>query len=471
MSRVGAFLLGLILINAVSGCYQVSHDFILEQKTPTDPVIIHKPDVGRGKNGIQIKIPWLELKGCPSEIPPFSRSVNPKVNWTLSHSFWTGTTAELNADVILSVAQDPGILATIYNSIKLPDSCVLELTSDAPKLPTSDQATDQTNRRTLLAMYVAERLPRSIHMTWVDQYDYDEKSQSLNILPGMRLRVEHSIPLITDEGKDEKFVQPGVVAAPSYLQLFKRSANDLSTGSWSVLLRRIARLEPNARDKDPNSWVSVSGIGDLLGQDRYWRIFYPKGLAGARINEQFLPIEGIPPASVEYAPAVALVSAVKRSSLLNFISNQGKEDFASKCETLSSDDKIEATPGTGKCFIFRYKAFAIPEILIEFNGQPEWVELGTKVCDLLHRKRPQTLIEQLDQPSVNWKLPGAINNNLNVARALSAWETLQGRGLPIVRREQKGKFFTVKLAENTPVPSTVLLNLVLEMGDQVIWPH
>ncbi|MBK7464713.1 MAG: hypothetical protein IPJ50_19735 [Betaproteobacteria bacterium] len=307
---------------------------------------------------------------------------------------------------------------------------------------------------------------------------------SLDLLPGMRLRVDNSLP-ISPAGANSKDEYPSSFAAPAFLQFHSLTGRELCDPPRAAGIpnkdylcdMREEMWEPKnflsaagglarlglQQTKDPQTAThndnehEASGIIDLLerthlsaGAWRYWRLVLPVDRP-TDVTKQLGPIT--PGGSPENRRSAPLLIAAESLNDLNAL------DYGAAMP-------CAAAPNTVRCHSLRYRAVPTPEFLLRVNGQGRWVPIGTTLADVL-----STELEDGFAPRAYF-LSGAKGQNDAADpypfTAAVARRVLEG---VTVRRTLEGKrLAVVPTSMHSDEAARRFLRLQLVPGDEIIWP-
>lgn len=257
------------------------------------------------------------------------------------------------------------------------------------------------------ANLLRERLPRRFSGVLHSAYNHQlwpprDTTQwiSMDLQPGMRLRLENSIP-IAPAGINTRDSHPSVFAAPAYLHFHALTSAELcdprakpqvQTGSFhckgspgqegAIFLSAgngLARLGlPQKTDGnhvlDKQVIRGSSGPVDLQersnegeGAWRHWRVWIPANRV-THPNTQVVTDGGAGSKEGE----VPLLVAAKT------VGDLGSAD--------AGKGPCAAANANARCHGLHYRVLPIPEIQVRVDGAPQWVTVGTTLQDLLaHR--------------------------------------------------------------------------------------
>ncbi len=489
-----------ILWASLSGCASFSTEYVV--KLSGNETVVYKPGTAFSNEPdgvVQLRIPWLKIDGCSSQridysVNTFSAAaapspgrVNVPIAWQVASDPFFGTTVRFHPASLDQLQKSERTLAILRKGIPTHEpGCRISLRSDVPASTQSVVGTDDKRARSLLDLLIAERLPTSASGSWVDQYDFDAETRSMNILPGMRVRVHHETPITADPDSSPDVAHPGTLSAPVYFELSGSDASAPGSGRWSTSLGKLgfdaaqgarragARGESNAasstvaaRTASTLLLQSASGLPDLGSDSRYWRLFVPTALKPsivvapdehtnvASVSERFFRHE------VGY-PGFTLVGAMGADGLERLLrqleSNGSYPDLDTACIMFSADLK---------CLLFRFRGLLVPEIPVTVNGQPVWVEVGTSVFDLVQRNSSKRLQGLLSSPLARAESQRARDSIEADLLSERRNHVLRGalKGMKVLRRFDAG-LVQLRVADGT---DTSLMGVVLQMGDEISW--
>jgi hypothetical protein len=503
---------GAALAISLCGCASFPTNYVAN-KEDVAGLTVYKPgtlfkQVNAAKE-VWIKIPMLRVKGCPDGRLDFKYE---QISWYLKTDWFGETTVRFRETTIQTVAASKrphSILYLATDSSK--DGCGLELASDASAIPIEASSEIKKWPRQLLDILVAERLPTTASSSWVDQFDFDETTRSINIMPGMRIRIHPELPFTADSSNAAESFHPGILAAPIYLELASAGPERPGMGQWSKSLEFLGFKRPdNAKVLvTPRTWRSASGLNDLDSQARFWRLFVPDRMSEPEV---ILPVEPCDTDDTDclrttlndvLPPLIKGDGADKRKrdpqksrsqlSSVPFVVETFFSDFdgypgftlagslnRTKLETMLRDmegkigphgpNLTEACEQAGvsvSCFVFRYRAVIAPEIPVLVNREMVWIEPGTTVFNLLQRLSAGQLQGHFSSPlagKANGLDRAGISDALMSVRRGQHWETAS-RDLTLMRRFEGG-LVPVRAAGKS---SMALLQVILQMGDEITW--
>jgi hypothetical protein len=282
---LGAFT----LLAATAGCASFSETFLVQrartghQDGQDAAAILYRPGTALTGRGLQLQIPWVDIHGCGAEGMRFEwTGPSTKYLWSVVTKPSQGTIAIFEHDAIYSLLgadeEGRGVASSEAKS-----ECLITLRDDAPVGVRAAVGASRDRAERLLKTLVAERLPSLAASAWTEQYDYDASTRSLNLLPGMRLKVTHEAPFTTDAGRDTESAHVGLLAAPIYLQLQSGGASDSGRGTWTPTVTRLGFNRDNTLVATEDGWYSATGLHELAGKPRYWRLYVPKTLESPQL--------------------------------------------------------------------------------------------------------------------------------------------------------------------------------------------
>lgn len=525
----------------LSGCVAFPTDYIVRQEG-TEPAV-YKPgtlfqDSVGGESEVWLKIPTLRVVGCPQDRIEFvARTAHREIRWQVVTPSFGETSARFPAGSFEALSRLPRPL-TVLSSAKGPASgaCGLKAGTEPPAAGTSAHDEAAYNFA-LLNIMIAERLPTTAATSWVDQFDYDRDTRSINLLPGMRIRIQPELPFTADSDAAIDPFHPGVLAPPTYLELTAAGHKEPGMGRWSTSLEKLGFMltKPPVKStsaetklKEPRTWTSASGLPDLGSDARFWRLFVPSYLSPAEVSPPTAPCDEICMASrlegaiaplraqlLELAPPAdpAATPAADSTAAAPKVADQARPDIKQMLgtgipqvsETFPHDfegypgftlagalgksglekllDTVALNLGTGPnltqackatapnvaCFVFRFRAVITPEIPIRVNGQAVWVEAGTTVFDLVQRSSAVQLQGHFSSPLAGPRKGAQRTPVVEAAleqRRLRHWAgTAQDL---VVKRRFEGALAPLKTPNES---NTLLLDVVLQMGDEISWLH
>lgn len=486
----------VVLIVVLTGCATPSTTFLVgrmeEQKNDNtnEETVVYRPETTILPDKIRLHLPWIEVSNCSDRTLEFTIN-NEK--WYVKSRASTGTFAEVSIDTVKKFITSKNGITKILNS-SVPSSndsetkCNVRILYDAA--PQSLRSiTDQNKLLALLKLLVAERLPTNTQEAWQDQYDYDEKTNSLNILPGMRLRINHETPIVTDTGLNIDDAHASALAAPVYLYLHSGGENG-AMGTWTPTLDMFNFIANDLKGTNERTWYSASGINELATKyPRFWRLYVPSNLTRPRILPYTIELittttaEGKQKFEFKWIHSSTTATADGVLNIRENFDNTKNDRTAfwlvgsNNKESIEKFNEVAKTPSgyiTGckekviDCFIFRYRAILVPEIPVNIQGELHWIEVGTTLRDIVQARATRRLRNYMTSPNSLLNVPkndyesvGKILHDeflLNVIRELSF--TRRFMGTP-VRMEPRRAETDLKH----------LLNIYLEMGDDIKWQY
>ena len=549
-----AFAIGLC------GCVTFPKDYVvrLEQGQST----LYKPGTrfeggANAPTEVWLKIPMLRVSDCKHDrIDYVASTARGEIRWHLTTTPLGETSARFSAasfEALSQLTRPASIISSARSSAG--SGCILTLPPAETPMTVRESQDTPAYTRALLDILIAERLPTTAATSWVDQYDYDSETRSMNILPGMRIRIQSELPLTADSDNEVDPYHPGVLTAPTYLELSALGPNDPGKGQWSTSLEKLGFQKSGSSKKTEKAvdhekkderrfsagsqsavtdvrfaarrtWTSASGLPDLGTNARFWRLFVPSQLLPAvvtlptqscdedcvakQLESAIAPLRGqlavgasdANPAQSDASDSAAphgadqpKMAAGDRQMLSTGTPHVGEtfpkefEDYPGftlagsprKAEIELLLDTVIANRDNGPnltaackrtspgvaCYVFRFRAVITPEIPIRVNGQTVWIEAGTTVFHLLQRSSAGQLQGHFSSPLAgtrNQAQNTSLVVNLMDQRRRQHWEAT-AHGL-VLKRRFEGRLAPIK-APNAS--NTMLLDLVLQMGDEISW--
>jgi hypothetical protein len=265
------------------------------------------------------------------------------LNWTA----WPNLTAQIPAYVWNTDTQDRQKLATAFAAL-LSQLAAME---------------DNSQLRRGTARYVAQRivdaLPLQLSEALFYRYGFNASSGYLDLMPGMRLRIEYGSFQSIGPGQPlNSFTGSGV----GYYDIstFLKQAN----GKFLDLIAFNSYLAANRAPSVAPTSSGASNIIDVQSQHgprRYYRLFYPKNFISPTYSGNPGMAENV---TLVGADTWALIQSVT-------------EDYEGGRPIFTGAD-VDAV-------YFGGRALLIPELLMFVNSVPTWVAIGTTVRNIIER--------------------------------------------------------------------------------------
>ena len=342
------------------------------------------------------------------------------------------------------------------------------------------------------------------HRIWPQDVDTNTVGISVDLFPGMRLRIENSVP-ISPDGAGVMGGHPSSFAAPTYLYFHAltgaelcdpgSSFNNSPNSSYTCLPmheeRRDERiyLSPNGglarlglMQRDPGIvalWnlnktsanrlscgdncslvaVDASGLIDLQeridsgeGAQRYWRLWLP-------VHRTTLPSR----------PVWAGGGSEESTDSTPRLFSAGRVEQLPWGELASSEPCAIATGSSvpWTCYSLRYRVVPIPEISIWVNGTRQWVTIGTTLLDVVAERLHDGFAGRSNHFSASVQGHDELADDM--PRAASGLERMVASAVSVVRLHRDGPhpITAQNLAKSTDVAR--FLRLQLLPGDEIKW--
>lgn len=477
----GSRWLGVCLLSICTGCTSISNKFTVDT-SGADP-LIYGP-------GMQPERPLLiPLEGF--EMPCWHTTVKVStkhnaVTFTLLNRLWYGTEglvripiAKFSPDVGRVLAREDS--AILYENLK----------SGLSKLGACQFSKPKSSVAELAAQRLQVALPRPYSQVLRTAYNYRVWNKeggataiaiSVDLLPGMRLRVENSLP-ISPSGISSTAGHPSSFAAPTYIYFHALTGPELcdpgsrvnqagflcepghdlpESKSYVSAVGGLARL--GLRQTEDNKLSGpvtdaayvTSSLIDLLerteigeGAWRYWRLWMPVQRDTALSKALGDPGTGSP----ENSNSTPLLIAGLTLSALN--------EPAYHTTTPCLPQK--ASPY--RCHSLRYRVVPVPEFILHVNGQREWVPIGTTLADVLADRlqdgfsaRPYFFWAADKQEEPVTSTPFSVTTARRVLEAVKVHRMQAGRNLSVAPRSFTSDKDVYRF-----------LRLQLVPGDEVTW--
>lgn len=507
-----ALALPVVLVTLCTGCANLGTGFRVDTDT-SDPVI-YRPGSTPGK---ALRIP---LEGFRFNCPPKQILVSEKHRLRLSSEFYAGASgihkiamAELDAHAAVDLNS---AAENAHDSLTAAMGTMTGSKADCPL--SNREISDPDIAAYVAADIIRSHLPRAYSATLRHNYNHrlwprpgDTTTWiSIDMLPGMRLRVENSIP-ISPFGIFAASSHPSSFAAATYLYFHALSGSELCDpkGVPSVsgphfctssepregttlvsAVGGLARLglqqrtadaavvsevpkefpapardathaatAPEAKPKERDTttlWAQpTSGLIDLLertdlggGAWRHWRLWLPAH-RNTNPNESVYN-EG--KGSFEDQFNTPMLRAA------NSIADLGSVLPGPIGPCQSTD-----APTNWRCHSLHYRAVPVPEISISINGVPQWVPVGTTLGNLLASR-----LHNPSFASVTPKPPTGLDSSARWAAGEGAAQRRALRDVQVFRRHL-GALYPVVGSHDNAVRQHRFLRLQLLPGDEIKW--
>lgn len=407
------FLFGCAVF--VSGCANLGTVFTVETSS-SDP-LIYAPGTTPAKT-LHVPLEGVSLT-CDRaivEVPSLETTFVVATRlWQVSTGLKAAAVASIAANDAAKLAKAPAPYAELLKAFQdhvKPPGCGLEpARPDAAEGEAASTAAAQVRWR-LPVPYSAMLRDAYNHQVWpkpfADKQDITTWI-SIDLQPGMRLRVENSLP-ISPGGINSNAPHPSSFAAPTYVYFHSLTGAELCGGgarvpnsdtpipddgeafqcnpetaplltdvfiSASSGLTRLGLFQRPEPVNPPNRAQPASGLIDLQerhsegeGAWRHWRLWLP----AERRTDPNMAISG---------GGVGAKEAVNSAPLLMMASSLHKlgdlqPGVSSPCESTK--------PATWSCRSLHFRAVPIPEIAITVKGALTWVPVGTTLRELLEHR-------------------------------------------------------------------------------------
>lgn len=315
---------------------------------------------------------------------------------------------------------------------------------------------------------------------------------SIDLSPGMRLRIENSLP-ISPDGISSVAAHPSSFAGPTYLYFHALSGAELCDSGASPQSshqdflcmhnenrgerERKTYLSPNSgltrlgimqyRDSDTvkpptGGPAPASSLIDLFertnvgeGAQRYWRLW--------------VPVQRDTDLSVGHLGDSPGGSPENKSSTPMLFSAENLKDLASiNFGTPTPCERHETTAWT--CHSLHYRVVPVPEIAVWVNGSKQWVPIGSTLLDVVAERLH-------DGFAARWyHFSSGINRGIDhdsLADEVGGQATRLGRaalsGVKVSRYYRDGLYRIGASELETDIQVARFLRLQLLPGDQIKW--
>lgn len=499
---------GSALTICLCSCVCFPTDYVVKKEG--EEVAVYKPgtlfkQVDRAEE-VWIKIPMVRVEGCSDGRFEFNHRPS-KVSWSLKTEWFGETTVRFRPEDLKDIAANKRPHTLLHDATATStNGCRLVLGPDSSAIPKTASSAINFPRQ-LLDILVAERLPTTATSSWIDQYDFDKTTHSINIVPGMRIRINPELPFTADSSNAAE-PHPGILAAPIYLELAAAGPEDPGRGQWSKFLEPLGFNQPDSVRLlgTQQAWRSVSGLNDLDSQARFWRLFVPDRMSKPEIvspvepcdtdcvNTNLIDVQppllkgdtpeqrktGSPKTKLQVAsapfiqetfwsdfdgyPGFTLVGSVTRAKLEEMLRTMGGNIGA---HGPNLTEACNGVVGTVDCIVFRYRAVISLEIPVLVNREMVWIEPGTTVFDLLQHFSAGQLQGHFSSPLAgkdNEQDRKDILETLMRLRRDQHWERAS-KDLTLMRRFE-GDLVQVSATSKS---NAALLEVVLQTGDEITW--
>lgn len=509
-----ALALPVVLATLCTGCANLGTGFLVDTDT-SDPVI-YRPGSTPGK---ALKVP---LEGFRFSCPPKQILVSEKHRLRLSSELYAGASgihktamAELDAQAAVDLNSSA---ENAHDSLTAALGALTHSKTDCPL--SAREISDPDMAAYVAADIIRSHLPSTYSATLRHAYNHrlwpkpGETTTwiSMDMLPGMRLRVENSVP-IAPFGINSAPSHPSSFAAATYLYFHALSGAELCdpSGVPSVTSPHfctsskpraweettfvsaaggLARLGLQQTATDPASasaaptvaaprersstnaatpqsantttigtttlWAQqTSGLIDLLertdldgGAWRHWRLWLP----AHRNTYPSKPITDERGGSSEDPFNTPMLRAA------NTIADLGNVLPGPNGPCQSAE-----APTNWRCHSLHYRAVPVPEISISINGVPQWVPVGTTLGNLLASR-----LHNPSFASVTPKPPTALDSSARWAAGEGAAQHRALRDVQVFRRHL-GALYPVVGSHDNAVRQHRFLRLQLLPGDEIKW--
>lgn len=401
-------LLGFAVL--ASGCANLGTVFTVETGS-TDP-LIYVPGTAPAKT---LRVPLEGVSLACDEREAIVEVPDPKMTfvvtmrpWQVSTGLKTVAVASIAANDAAQLAMAPDLHAKLLEAFEKkmnPSGCGLG--TEAASVAAAQM------RRHLPVPYSAMLRDAYNHQVWprpvADKQD-ETKWVSLDLQPGMRLRVENSLP-ISPGGINSTDTHPSSFAAPTYVYFHSLTGVELCGGgakvpnsdtdfhchqettplltdafvSASSGLARLGLFQHSESVKPPQRAQPASGLIDLQerssegeGAWRYWRLWIPEKRKTA-LNTS-MTASGV--GAKEAANSAPLLMTAKTLNELGDL----QPNVSSPCES----DAIVPW----RCRSLHFRAVPIPEIAITVQAKLTWVPVGTTLRELLEHRWHERFVRE-----------------------------------------------------------------------------
>lgn len=481
-------LVGLVVV--CSGCASVGNEFTVDTSLP-DPVV-YAPGTHPG-HSLRIPLEGFEM-ACESATVKVTVRLDSddkqiELAFPVTMRLWAGQSG-LGRIAVAEIPQDVAVKLTRSSRGGLYGALV-EALSKNPKFCGFTRPAGHAPELAARALQLA--LPRPYSAVLQSAYNYrvwppeggkSAYEVSIDMLPGMRLRVENSVP-ISPAGMNTKNQHPSSYAAPAFISFHALTGRELcdprsmvSNSSATHICMKdnsqweretylsaadgLARLGLRQHEDHQISGVDAdrayptSGLLDLLeradtgdGAWRYWRLWIP-----VHRNTNFTkrledkPVGG----SHEESTDTPLLIAAGDLRDLNNLDYK----FDTPCKNI---------PSTVRCHSLRYRAVPVPEFVLYVNGELKWVPVGTTLADLLAPQlqdgfapRAYFLSGEKDATDIADPMPFSAAASRRVLAGVTARRMLEG-----------GRQAVVASSVTSDEAVQRFLRLQLVPGDEVTW--
>jgi len=476
----------VLLAALCGGCANLGTEFTVTT-TESDPVI-YGPGTGKGR---PLVVPLEELTlGCEEATINLDQG-----SLRLYRRFWADSRG-FRKTLVAELDQQ----ATVYFATTASDAhetLVSKLVDDVEvkkcKLGHEDKELEGSSAF-IAAELIRRHLPRAYssalrytynHQIWPKRKENGIQDKtywvSLDLFPGMRLRLENSLP-ISPEGIFTRNAHPSSFAAPTYLYFHSLSGSELcDPGSKPITdspnyycttdkklpredgafvsasggLARLGLVQKKEGVAGTFILAETSGLIDLLertdagdGAWHFWRLWLPSNRETLVTSENG---DGVVSSSEPQNNSPLLIAG-------NTLADLGalKSVTSSPCESTTKDKS--------RCHHLRYRVVPIPEITVIVNGVPQWVPIGTTLLDLLDHRLHDPFFAP--RPA---SLPRPLESMEKSAAGYSAAHRRALADVQVFRRHQGGLHAVLPTALETGEQLRRFLRLQLLPGDEIKW--
>jgi hypothetical protein len=471
----------------VSGCANLGAVFTVETSS-SDP-LIYVPGTAPAKTlHVPLESVSLTCDRAIVEVPSLETTfvVTTRL-WQVSTGLKAVAVASIGANDAAKLAKAPSshdeLLKAFQNHVK-PSGCGLKPAQPDAAVGEAVSTAAAQIRWHLPIPFSAMLRDAYNHQVWpkpvADEQDITAWI-SLDLQPGMRLRVENSLP-ISPRGINSTDTHPSSFAAPTYVYFHSLTGAELCGSgarvpksdttapndgapkesfhchqttaplltdvfvSASSGLARLGLFQHPEAVNAPQRAQPSSGLIDLQerysegeGAWRHWRLWLP---AGRRTD----PNRSITSGGVGAKEAVNSAPLLMMASSLHELGDL-RPDVSSPCESTQ--------PVTWSCRSLHFRAVPIPEIAITVKGTLTWVPVGTTLRELLEHR--------WHKPYVREKHVGAQGRHLAAQRRVLTEVELN-------RRHQGALHPVVPSSLEGDDQVRAFLRIQLMPGDEIRWP-
>jgi len=423
---------------AGSGCSTVDQEFIVDTRSP-DPTIY--PPGSAPDKPLLIPLEGFTLSCSDTQV-----MVNTKagaMSFVLANKLWSGSKPfgktvvailepEATADVVsdaLSGSFDE--LEAGLKKVVGREGCVLALRNES--------ATTSAKTAARAANIIQVGLPRRYsamlrsaynHRVWPQDAGVDTVGLSVDLFPGMRLRIENSVP-IAPAGAGNHGGHPSSFAAPTYLYFHALTGAELCDPGAKPHDNRSPSYEcvSPPQEWENKTYLSPNGGLARLGLTQYYDMIDPTAMSpgyssakpadtpavaiqGENFDDLSLDASGL----IDLLESSSVGAGARRYWRLwlpahritytatSIAAGGGSTEPPDSTPLLFSADRMDelpygelADPNTSSepckvatpahvrwtCYSLHYRVVPVPEIVIWVNGRRQWVAIGTTLLDVV----------------------------------------------------------------------------------------